>query len=533
MSSDMDNFASKIDLSLGWTRVKRDFSDLRTFTEHPFELEIVESDIDQWLGSIRSRIEDSYNPGPSRLVGIPKPYGGIRPGANLVLSDQVVFAALLQVLRRQIQPALEWSSPSKDYAYRLKKEQSHAQWFESYFTRWKAFDHDSLARLNKEASTVVTADIAGYYEQIDLTTLNSDLRSLNVCPESLALLMKCLNRWARVQGRGIPQGFSASDILGKLYLNSVDQALADNGVDHVRWVDDFRLFCKSNSEAREQLALLIDLLSARGLVVQSAKTRIIPAIDAKVRFHQVHAVLEPIRKSFISQLVDSGILVGPSASAALVDELLSKVDADEPVEILKEAFDTHFVNSSDEFNKTLLRYLLKRLGSARDPHAYKESVTYLWRYPEESASVLRYISAIDEVLNAEVYWLNLISNRSIPYAYQIYQFLRWRFGEAVKPTDDYLRWVRLLASKPSQLSVVRSFARATLARWGTQADLANLQSSYADASSDLERAEIVRCLTGMEKGRRNAFLSRLAEDGQLTSMATKLTRQERLPWVAI
>jgi hypothetical protein len=87
-------------------------------------------------------------------VGIPKPYGGIRPGANLVLSDQVVFAALLQVLRRQIQPALEWSSPSKDYAYRLKKEQSHAQWFESYFTRWKAFDHDSLARLNKEASTV-------------------------------------------------------------------------------------------------------------------------------------------------------------------------------------------------------------------------------------------------------------------------------------------------------------------------------------------------------------------------------------------
>jgi hypothetical protein len=93
--------------------------------------------------------------------------------------------------------------------------------------------------------------------------------------------------------------------------------------------------------------------------------------------------------------------------------------------------------------------------------------------------------------------------------------------------------VRLLASKPSQLSVVRSFARATLARWGTQADLANLQSSYADASSDLERAEIVRCLTGMEKGRRNAFLSRLAEDGQLTSMATKLTRQERLPWVAI
>lgn len=129
-------------------------------------------------------------------------------------------------------------------------------------------------------------------------------------------------------------------------------------------MDDFRLFCKNDAEAREQLAFLIELLSERGLVVQSAKTRIISGSQAAYKFHQIHSVLEPIRKSFLHSLIDTGILISLSASTALLDKVLSRGDADEPIEVLKQAFDTHFVESSTEFNKTLLRYLLKRFGSA-------------------------------------------------------------------------------------------------------------------------------------------------------------------------
>jgi hypothetical protein len=529
----MSGDAPDIDLSLAWKRVKKDFVDGRTFTEHPFEIEIIESGLEKWLKGIESKLEAGYNPGTCRVLKIPKPHGGIRPGAMLDVSDQLVYAGLVQALRCHIQPVLESISPAKDYAYRLKKNHQDANWFDSYFRRWKAFDQDSLSKIKRGANSVVTADIAGYYELIDLQILSSDLRSLIPCADDISLLMKCLNKWSRVQGRGIPQGFSASDILGKLYLNAVDRALFDHGVTHIRWVDDFRLFCKNDAEAREQLAFLIELLSERGLVVQSAKTRIISGSQAASKFHQIHSVLEPIRKSFLDSLIDTGILISPSASTALLDEVLSRGDADEPIEVLKQAFDTHFVESTTEFNKTLLRYLLKRLGSARDAHAFQVALTYLWQYPEETAAVLGYVSAVDQVQATEAYWLKLISEKQIPYDYQIYQFMRWRFRAEAGPSEDYLRWVRKRESHLSQLPVIRSYARATLAKWGSEADLARLQISYSEANSDLEWAEIVRCLVGMEKGRRNAFLGRVKDDGVLTALAAQLTRQEKLPWDAL
>lgn len=530
MLSDMSGEPTGIDLALAWKRVKKDFADGRTFTQHPFEIEVIESGLEKWLNGIESKLKAGYNPGTCRVLKIPKPHGGIRPGAVLDIADQLVYAGLIQVLRAHIQPTLESISPAKDYAYRLKKNHHDVNWFDSYFRRWKAFDQDSLFKIKREANSVVIADIAGYYELIDLQILSSDLRSLAPCIEDINLLMKCLNKWSRVQGRGIPQGLSASDILGKLYLNAVDRALVDHGVSHIRWVDDFRLFCKSDAEAREQLAFLIELLSERGLVVQSAKTRIISGAQAEYKFNQIHSVLEPIRKSFLDSLIDTGILISPSASTVLLDALLSKGDADEPLEVLRKAFDTHFVESKNEFNKTLLRYLLKRLGSARDAHALKETLPFLWKYPEETTALLRYISAIDEVQSAEVYWLGLVSQKQIPYDYQVYEFMRWRFLAQASPSEDYLRWVRKVESYQSQLPIIRSYARATLAKWGSEADLNRLQLSYSDANSDLERAEIVRCLVGMEKGRRNAFLGRVKDDGELTSLASQLTRREKLQW---
>jgi hypothetical protein len=69
------------------------------------------------------------------------------------------------------------------------------------------------------AAYVVMADITAFYENIDLGLLLSDLI------EAINQISSCLNKWAQVQGRGIPQGQSPSDILAKLYLNSIDQTL--------------------------------------------------------------------------------------------------------------------------------------------------------------------------------------------------------------------------------------------------------------------------------------------------------------------
>jgi hypothetical protein len=95
------------------------------------------------------------------------------------------------------------------------------------------------------------ADISSFYENIDISLLVSDLRDTGAPPAAIDQLSVCLNRWSQVPGRGIPQGQSSSDILGKLYLNNIDQVLKSMGYSHLRYVDDIRVFCGSEVEAKK------------------------------------------------------------------------------------------------------------------------------------------------------------------------------------------------------------------------------------------------------------------------------------------
>jgi hypothetical protein len=107
-------------------------------------------------------------------------------------------------MRPQIQHAVEWGARLRDYAYRFLRDQNHPEWCRRFFPLWKAFDLDSLQLIRDGREFVVTGDVAGYYELIDLFILRSDLNGLGVDREALRLLETCLHRWARVQRRGIP-----------------------------------------------------------------------------------------------------------------------------------------------------------------------------------------------------------------------------------------------------------------------------------------------------------------------------------------
>ena len=519
------DLADSLDLPLAWTRVKLDLKKNRAFLSHPFEITLIESDLDTWLGELQEDLaEDRFTPSPCGRVQVPKPHGAIRPGADLCLRDQVVYSALLHRMRDEIQRAVEWGDPHRDYAYRFRDDRGHAQWFVSFFRPWKAFDRESLRLIDEGHPFVVTADIAGYYELIDLHTLRSDANSLGVNLDALQLLETCLHRWARVSRRGIPQGYSPSDILGKLYLNTVDRALSDEGLVHRRWVDDFRIFCASERDARESLMRFTDLLGSRGLVLQSAKTRIQLAAEARVRFHQVHEVLEPIHNEFMMRLINSGALARPSVTGAELDEALAELGDDHPVEVLREAFDTYFPTQGGEFNKTLLRFLLRRLGSAGDPHALETVIPFLVEYPEETDSILGYAQAVGAVDRIEAAWVDMVNTGQAPYHYQSYQVLRWRIAIDAVPVEDFLRWVRTQAFEPVRLWGNRALARALLGRCGSVADLERLREIYGTANSELERAELVCCVQRMEVGQRNAFLGHASGDGDLVSRAVRLVR---------
>jgi hypothetical protein len=83
--------------------------------------------------------------------------------------------------------------------------------------------------------------------------------------------------------------------LAKLYLNSVDHGLADDGFKHLRYVDDIRIFCRSRPEAQRAIVLLSKLLRQRGLHIASDKLGILDAAAARAKIDGVVATLREVR----------------------------------------------------------------------------------------------------------------------------------------------------------------------------------------------------------------------------------------------
>src|SRR5688572_31558334 len=97
--------AELLDLETAWRRVKHDIKE-RAFLTLPYEVELVETDLQAWIESIRQALRSGqYNPGPMTICEVPKGRGLVRPGS--CRSSTEWFTPLLsgRVYRRSITPS--------------------------------------------------------------------------------------------------------------------------------------------------------------------------------------------------------------------------------------------------------------------------------------------------------------------------------------------------------------------------------------------------------------------------------------------
>lgn len=378
-----------------------------------------------------------------------------------------------------------------------------------------------MAKLRRGIRYVVFADIAGFYDNIDLALLYSDLNALGADQDLLSVLRTCLDRWSKPRGRGIPQGYSASDILAKVYMGPVDLGLRNSGFKHVRYVDDIRIFCRSNLEAKKALLRLTDLLRNRGLILQTAKTDILTVDKARTEIDGIGPLIESIQAELQAELKE---VYGSASSYATVDDLdralKSRPDAPPP-EVLERAFDEHFsVRSGGQFNQTLLHYLLTRLGKVKSRVAVNFCLAVLGRRPEETEHVLRYLGDVGLTTEERDEILRYAGSSEAIYDYQLYQIVRWFFERDDVP-QKLVSLCRVWATDRNRQNWLRSYSLAVLGKAGDPADLEMIEQGYSSATSEVEKAEIVMALVRMEIGRRNAFYKRVSPDGQLVKWAVE------------
>ena len=319
---------SALDLELAWKRAKLDRPN-RSFTTHPYLLSWIESDLDGWLQAIRVSLGRGYSPHDCAVCDVPKGNWMVRPGSVIDPRDEVVVNAILGRFHDELWRVLGNFQGDPDIAYQFQRSPAQADWVRSGFRISKQWRERSLKKLTKATRYVVFTDISGFYENIDLPRLNSDLRSVGIDEEYLHVLMECLRRWSRPREKGIPQGYSGSDILAKLYLNRLDKGLRTAGFAHLRYVDDIRIFCKTNLEAKRALLKLNQLLRNSGLNLQTAKTLILRREHAREKIDGVKPTIDAIQEQLAEELRDVWSVTDAYGTLADIDQIVS-ADSDSP-----------------------------------------------------------------------------------------------------------------------------------------------------------------------------------------------------------
>lgn len=505
----MPHPALTLDLRLAWERMKNEVPD-RAFVRCHHELEFIKLNLGGWLEEIDNKVKTgTYVFGNMNICNVPKGRYLVRPGSILTLEDTLVYYGLVGSAFDKIYALIGWSQDRVDYSYRLNGAQQKAEWVLNRFKGWENFRVKSITKLQKY-SHVVIADIAGFYENIDLSILGSQLRSIGIPSGECDLLSKALNRWANTSGRGLPQGCIPSDILAKVYMDPIDKALSNMGYDHYRYVDDIRIFCHSEQEAKQAVISLTVLLREKGLSLQSSKTKICHKHDAVKKIEAIQPIIIDIiaklKKDPVELLLPSGSVDDSSQDVEeIVEEDINKVH----IRIIKEAFDTFFYKGEHAFDKSLFRFLIKRLYKEGDDYAANYCNYVFLMHPEETHTALTYLTEIDYKDSLSLIEEFLCSNNSV-YEYQNYQLVEWLNGRSMIPTVRLLSRVRQLAFDSSSPEYLNAVTTAFIGRHGDAADLDRLEQ-LCKASNGLVQAKLMCTLARLEKSRRNGLFRRLED----------------------
>ena len=514
------------ELELAFKRVKNDRPH-SCFIEYPYLIDWANIDKQQWLEELQAKIALGFQPHSSRLCWVPKAHSLVRPANILHLKDEIVYNLLIGRMYQIFWSALQPWQGKPDSAYILSKPEEE-KWIQNRFMAWDNFRANSLKLLEEGTQFVVVSDITGFYENIDIDKLLSDIRqAAGGTLAEIDLLRLCLRKWSARGDKGIPQGYSASHILAKIYANSIDISLRNDGYKHVRYVDDIRIFCESRQHARKAILDLSKHVHKRGLNLQSAKTNILPKNKAATIFEGVLPILEGIRDELLEEIRDEIRDESPYPDPYHIRKLL-RLRRELPSEVLERAFKEYFAasNPATDFDKTLFHFLLNRLGEAKSKVAVNYCLDALSERVEETAFILKYFSEIeldDSHEQAIAKYLN--SNNSI-YDYQSYQIVKW-FFDIGKNNSAILSYCRGVARDYNRDIWLRSYSLAYLGKYGDISDLQFIEGLYATFSNDIERADCVMALSKVETARRNAFYASIANDSPLVERAVKLIKSKK------
>lgn len=215
---------------------------------------------------------ETFNPKTSEIFYLPKSSFTLRKSILLRYSDRLFYIALVDVLGASIEanllPVVYSSRFNNSYNGGL---------IISGVEQWKKMMYQ-IQNYSKKYQFIIEIDILNYFDNVDTDLLCDKL--LTICKsknERLATieLRRAFTAFTNNSKTGLPQNNDASSLLATFYLNELDCYMIHQVPKYLRFMDDIKIFCNDEFEARKYLSLLEMKLRDLKLSLNGQKTKII------------------------------------------------------------------------------------------------------------------------------------------------------------------------------------------------------------------------------------------------------------------
>lgn len=224
-------------------------------------------------------------------IFIPKPSGLLRPITLLTVEDQIVYQACVNIIADRLKPITIKRYRKRVFNHLYAGKSSiffYLKWQDSY----RMFANTVRRLVNLGYVHAADFDLTSFYDTIDHNVLRHFLTRLDIEAELTDFLLRCLQFWTSstwsnisnviYHGHGIPQGPLSSGMLSEVVLMHMDET-GERGrrTRYLRYVDDIKLFAKSEAHLRQKL-IELDICSKEiGLFPQTSKINIHEVTDAE------------------------------------------------------------------------------------------------------------------------------------------------------------------------------------------------------------------------------------------------------------
>lgn len=271
-----ESLISTQNLKLAWRRINtgRNLQYKRFFRESYL---VYESAADEHIKELHKALAaKAWKPSHATRLYLPKPSGLQRPLSLLGVEDQILLQAIANKFATKLYKKRQRVELETVFSNKLASPRASIFFMERWQTTYRAFQKKCTEAFNQRDRWSAHFDLSAFYDTISHDLLLSIVSLNNSTPYIRDAIKEWLQVWsadniAAMTGHGIPQGPIASNFLAEAFFLPIDLRLQKESFRYLRYVDDIRLFGRTENEVREAAILLEQECWHRGLIPQSAK----------------------------------------------------------------------------------------------------------------------------------------------------------------------------------------------------------------------------------------------------------------------